>query len=97
MVEITYGRLEATLLDLGFVRRESSRDDRWFEHPDSGAVVAFPAFPADEPILDRHHVMVGAILEAYGYPNPFAVAGQPQYAKEVLELSAENGRDGSGR
>jgi hypothetical protein len=51
MNEVTYGTMDKVLRSLGFtcevLRQEPAA--RWYEHPDTGAVISLPLLPADDP------------------------------------------------
>lgn len=54
--EITYGQLEKVLRALGFKCRPGNNEPpgRIYEHPETGATVMLPAFPASDKVYEHH-------------------------------------------
>ena len=80
MVEVSYGRLEKTLRSLGFSLRGVEEKKKVFIHAGTGALVVYPEFPLDEPVLPRHLLAVRSILQAYGIADPTDFATKLQKA-----------------
>lgn len=71
MPEVTYGRLDEVLRDLGFAahRMHIDVEARVYKHP-SGALIALPAFPDSRELLPRHLLAVEMQLDAFGISQP---------------------------
>jgi hypothetical protein len=80
MTKVTYCRLEEVLRSLGFSLRAVEDKNKVYHHEGTGALVVFPEFPPDDPVLPRHLVAVRSILEAYGIADPADFATQLQKA-----------------
>jgi hypothetical protein len=80
MSEVTYGRLEETLRGLGFTLRGVEEKNKVYWHAETGALITFPEFPSDDPVLARHIVKVRGILQAYGIADPLDFASKLQRA-----------------
>jgi hypothetical protein len=66
MNEPTYSRLEEALLSLGFSFHGVEEKNKVFRHEPSGALVIYRDFPASDPVLPRHLLLVRSVLGAYG-------------------------------
>jgi hypothetical protein len=53
---------------------------RWYEHEQTGAVLALPSLPETEPVLPRHLLAARSILDASGIANPLDFDRQLQKA-----------------
>ncbi len=80
MSEVTYGRLEEVLLSLGFSPCVVKERNKIFRHEETGALVIYPEFPPDDPVLPRHLLAVRSILQAYGIADPTDFATKLQKA-----------------
>jgi hypothetical protein len=80
MTEMTYGRMEEILQSLGFTFRGVEEENKVFLHPATGALVIFPEFPPESPVLPRHLLSVKGILTAYGIAEPTAFTAELQKA-----------------
>jgi hypothetical protein len=80
MTEVTYGRLEEALRKLGFSLRGLEEKNKVYFHEATGALVVFPEFPADKPVLSRHLQAVKSIWHAYGFADPLELTAEPQKA-----------------
>jgi hypothetical protein len=69
MTEMTYGRMEEILGSLGFTLRGVEERNKVFEH-ETGALVIFPVFAPEAPVLPRHLLAVKSVLKAYGIVDP---------------------------
>ena len=70
MTEVTYRQLEGTLRELGFSLHGVVEENKVYCHEATGALVTFPEFPPDAPVLARHLLAVRSILQAYGIADP---------------------------
>lgn len=70
--EVTYGQLEKVLRSFGFTCRPGNRNPpgHIFEHPQTGAMVAFPAFPATDKVYEHHLVAARMELDDFGIADP---------------------------
>jgi len=80
MPEMTYGRMEEILRALGFSLRGVEENNKVFLHEATGALVVFPAFPAENRVLPRHLLAVKSILQAYGIADPVGFTADLQKA-----------------
>jgi hypothetical protein len=80
MNEATYGQLEEVLLALGFSPGTGVEKNKVFCHKETGALIIYPEFPPDDPILPRHLLMVRSILEAYGIAEATDLSAKLQKA-----------------
>ena len=80
MTEMTYGRMEEILHALGFTLRSVEEKNKVFVHETTGALVVFPDFPAENPVLPRHLLAVKSILNAYGISDPVRFTTELQKA-----------------
>jgi hypothetical protein len=80
MRNVTYGQLEAALRSLGFSLRGLEEKNKVYRHEGTGALVTFPEFPSDEPVMPRHLLAVRSILQAYGIADPMDFAARLQKA-----------------
>jgi hypothetical protein len=80
MTKITYSQLEELLRSLGFSLRGVMEKNKVYYHEETGALVIFPEFPPDDPVLPRHLLGVRSILQAYGIADPADFATLPQKA-----------------
>lgn len=80
MSEMTYGRMETVLGTLGFSFRGVEEKNKIFLHDATGAVVIFPEFPPERPVLPRHLLAVKSILHSYGIADPVVFSTQVQQA-----------------
>jgi hypothetical protein len=73
MHELTYGKLDEVLRSLGFSVQitEQPVQARWYDHEETGALIALPLFPDSDKVLPRHLLAVRSVLEAYGIVVPF--------------------------
>ena len=70
MLEVTYRRLDEVLRSLGFSFHGVEQQNRVYHHKETGALVVFPEFPPEDPVLPRHLLTVRSILDAYGIADP---------------------------
>ena len=54
MSEVTYARLEETLISLGFSPCGVHEKNKIFRHGATGALVIYPEFPSGNAVLPRH-------------------------------------------
>jgi len=82
MPEVTYGRLDEILRALGFFVHTAEKPvaSRWYEHEQTGALIAFPSLPETETVLPRHLLAARSILDAYGIADPLDFDRQLQKA-----------------
>jgi hypothetical protein len=66
MSEVTYGQLETALRALGFSLWGLEEKNKVYRHEATGALVVFPEFPPDSPVLPYHLLSTKSILQAYG-------------------------------
>jgi hypothetical protein len=86
MPEVTYGELDEVLRSLGFSRQiaEQPVKSRWYEHHETGALIALPLLPESDPVQPRHLLAARSILAAYGIVDPldFTAALQKAHSPE---------------
>ncbi len=70
MTEVTYARLEETLLSLGFSPYGVHEKNKIFRHDETGALVIYPDFPSGNAVLPRHLLAIKSILQAYDISDP---------------------------
>jgi len=80
MTEMTYGRMEEVLGELGFTFRGVQEGNKVFLHEATGALVIFPEFPAETSVLPRHLLAVKSIVQAYGISDPMGFTSELQKA-----------------
>lgn len=78
MAKATYNRLEEVIRSFGFTLREVKEKNKVYHHEGTGALVVFPEFPPDDPVLPRHILAARSILRAYGIANPEEFTSQLQ-------------------
>ena len=76
--EFTYGQLERVLRSLGFTCRPGNRKPpgRIYEHPQTGAIVALPAFPESDKVYEHHLVAARMELNDFGIADPTTFEAQ---------------------
>ncbi len=80
MTEMTYGRMEEVLHNLGFCFRGVEEKNKVFVHEPTGALVVFPEFPPENRVLPRNLLAVKSILQAYGIADPVGFTTELQKA-----------------
>ncbi|HZW29839.1 MAG TPA: hypothetical protein VFF52_03975 [Isosphaeraceae bacterium] len=77
---ITYRELDRVLRSLGLTCRVLQQEPaaRWYEHPETGAIVSLPLLPEDEPVFPNHLAAVRATLDIYGIADPRELAAELQ-------------------
>jgi hypothetical protein len=80
MTEMTYGRMEEVLHALGFSLRGVEENNKVFFHQATGALVVYPEFRPEVPVLPRHLLAVKSILKAYGIADPVGFTREVQKA-----------------
>ena len=80
MTKVTYSRLEEVLRSLGFSLRAVKEKNKVYHHEGTGALVVFPEFPPDDPVLPCHLLAARSILQAYGIADPADFTTQLQKA-----------------
>jgi hypothetical protein len=80
MNAITYRALDRALRSLGFTCRVLRQEPaaRWYEHPETGAIVSLPLLPEDEPVFPNHLAAVQGTLKMFGIADPLDFAAQLQ-------------------
>lgn len=70
--EITYGQLDKVLRALGFTCRPGNNDPpgRIYEHKQTGAIVALPAFPESDKVYEHHLAIARLELDNFSIANP---------------------------
>lgn len=70
--DVTYGQLEKVLRALGFTSRPGNNDPpgRIYEHQQTGAIVALPAFPETDKVYEHHLAIARLELENFGIADP---------------------------
>ena len=70
--DVTYGQLENVLRALGFTRRPGNNDPpgHIYEHKQTGAIVALPAFPENAKVYEHHIAIARLELENFGIADP---------------------------
>lgn len=63
--KVTYQDLEEVLLSLGFTKFTNNGHVRYRE-PHSGAIVALPVMPPEEPVIPRHYGYARAEVDGMG-------------------------------
>jgi hypothetical protein len=79
MAAMTYGRLDKVLRSLGFtvtILQDGGRTARAYQHPESGAGITLPKFPDEQEVQAGHLVVVRAILDGFGIPEPLELASR---------------------
>jgi len=66
--DVTYGQLEKVLRAFGFVSHLGNRKPpgRIYEHKETGATVALPAFPEGKKVYEHHLVPAQMELDNFG-------------------------------
>ena len=79
---VTYRALDQVLKSLGFTCRVLRQEPaaRWYEHPQSGAIVSLPLLPEDQQVFPNHLAAVRGTLEIYGITDPLDLAARLQKA-----------------
>jgi hypothetical protein len=80
MTKVTYSQLEEVLRSLGFSLRAVKENNKVYHHEATGALVVFPEFPPNDPVLPRHLLAARSILQAYGIADPADFVTQLQKA-----------------
>jgi hypothetical protein len=82
MNEVTYGALDKVLQSLGFTCRVLRQEPaaRWYEHPETGAIVSLPLLPEDEQVFPHHLAVVRGTLDVYAIADPLNFAAELQEA-----------------
>jgi hypothetical protein len=77
---VTYRALDKVLRSLGFTCRVLRQEPaaRWYEHPETGAIVSLPLLPEDEEVFPNHLAAVRATLDMYGIAEPLEFAAELQ-------------------
>ena len=77
---ITYRALDQVLRSLGFTCRVLRQEPaaRWYEHPETGAIVSLPLLPEDEGVFPNQLAAVRATLDMYGIAGPLEFAAELQ-------------------
>jgi hypothetical protein len=80
--DVTYGQMEKVLCGLGFVCRPGHNDPpgRIYEHKQTGAIVALPAFPANDKVYEHHLAIARLELDNFGLADPTTFAAKLQKA-----------------
>jgi hypothetical protein len=80
--EVTYGQLDRVLRSLGFSCRlvKGPPPARHYEHPESGAFLSLPPFPASEYVFEHHFVTAQVTLDEFGIADPTAFTAKLQRA-----------------
>jgi hypothetical protein len=80
--DVTYGQLDQVLRSLGFTCRASKTDPpgRIYQHPESGAMIALPAYPDSDKVFEYHMETVRGELDNFGIADPTAFASKFQKA-----------------
>jgi len=75
---ITYGQLEKALRSFGFTCRPGSRNPpgRIYEHEQTGAIVALPAFPENDRVYEHHLAAARMELNDFGIADPTTFAAK---------------------
>jgi hypothetical protein len=80
MKGVTYRTLDQVLRSLGFtcqvLRQEPAA--RWYEHPETGAIVSLPLLPEDQQVFPNHLAAVRGTLAVYGIADPLDFAAELQ-------------------
>jgi hypothetical protein len=79
---VTYRALDKVLRSLGFTCRVLRQEPaaRWYEHPETGAIVSLPLLPEDEQVFPNHLAAVQGTLKEYGIADPLDLAAELQKA-----------------
>lgn len=82
MNQVTYGAVDKVLRSLGFACRVLQQEPaaRWYEHPETGAVVSLPLLSDDKPVFPHHLAAVQGTLKVYGIADPLDLAAKLQKA-----------------
>jgi hypothetical protein len=80
MPKTTYGRLEEVLRSLHFSLAAVEEENKVYVHKETGALIAFPKFPADREVQPAHLLAARAALDAYGIADPLDFAAKLQRA-----------------
>ena len=80
---VTYRALDQVLRLLGFTCRVLHQEPaaRWYEHPETGAIISLPLLPEDEQVFPNHLAAVRGTLDMYGIADPL------EFATELQETS----------
>jgi hypothetical protein len=83
MNDVTYGMLDTVLQSLGFACRvlEGEPPARWYQHPETGAIIALPMLPLDNSVSPQHLAAVRGTLELFG------IAAPPDFAAKLQKAS----------
>ena len=70
--DVTYGQLERVLRGFGFTCRPGNRNPpgRIYEHKQTGAIVALPAFSETEEVYPHHLLTARMALDDFGIAGP---------------------------
>lgn len=70
--DVTYGQLAKVLRAFGFHWRPGNRQPpgNIYEHPQTGAIVAFPAFPESDKVYEHHLIAARLELDNFGIADP---------------------------
>jgi hypothetical protein len=82
MSEVTYGAVDRVLQGLGFKCRVLHEEPpaRWYEHAETGAVIALPLLPENHPVFPQHLAAVQGTLREFGIADPLDLAAKLQKA-----------------
>jgi hypothetical protein len=77
---VAYRELDQVLRSLGFTCRVLRQEPaaRWYEHPETGAIVSLPLLPEDDQVFPHHLAVVRETLNMYGIADPLQLAAQLQ-------------------
>lgn len=80
--KFTYGQLDKVLRGLGFSCRLDKKEPpaRVYEHKETGALIALPAFPKRNKVLGYHLVAVRTTLDLNGIAEPSIFEAELQKA-----------------
>jgi hypothetical protein len=76
MPEVTYGRLDKMLRDLGFSSRTSEERARVYRHEATEALIVLPLLPMDAIASPHHLATVRATLDDYGFADTLDLASR---------------------
>lgn len=78
----TFGQLEKVLRAFGFLCRPGKNDPpgRIYGHPQTGAIVALPAFPPSDKVYPHHLFTAQMALDDFGIADPATFEAKLQKA-----------------
>lgn len=79
---ITYGQLDRALRSFGFNCGPTRNvpPGRYYDHPQSAAVILLPAYPESDGVYEHHLIMAQMELENFGLADATAFAAKLQKA-----------------